>query len=77
MIYVRSSRDPRAFLQNGFWFFTILAFVGLVVGAFFIPRDGSFESVFMYFGIVGGFMFILVQLIYVEREVGGEIREWQ
>jgi hypothetical protein len=62
MIYVRSSRDPRSMIQNGFWFFKILVLGGLLVGAFYIP-SGSFEEVFMYFGIVGGFLFILVQLI--------------
>ena len=76
MIYVRSSKDPRAYLQNGFWFFKILALVGLVVGAFFIPRDGSFESVFMYFGIVGGFMFILVQLILIIDFVHSWNEKW-
>ena len=39
-----------------------LILVGLLVGAFYIP-SGQFEQVFMYFGIVGGFMFILMQLI--------------
>lgn len=63
MAFVRDSRDPRARIQNGFWFFKALAVIGLVVGAFYIPQNGGFEGVFMYFGIVGGFMFILVQLI--------------
>ena len=62
MAFVRNSRDPRAFIQNGFWFFKFLMLVGIVVGAFYIPA-GDFEAVFMYFGIVGGFLFILVQLI--------------
>ena len=63
MVFVRSSRDPRASIQNGFWFFKFLALVGITVGAFYIPQNGAFEEVFMYFGIVGGFLFILVQLI--------------
>ena len=63
MAYVENSRDPRAMIQNGFWFFKGLALIGLVVGAFYIPQNGSFETVFMYFGIVGGFFFILVQLV--------------
>lgn len=37
--------------------------MGICVGAFYIPQNGSFEQVFMYFGIVGGFLFILIQLI--------------
>ncbi|XP_017331411.1 serine incorporator 2 isoform X1 [Ictalurus punctatus] len=62
MIRVRSSKDPRAAIQNGFWFFKFLILVGITVGAFFIP-DGTFHNVWFYFGIVGSFMFILIQLI--------------
>lgn len=65
MVFVRSSRDPRASIQNGFWFFKFLAFVGILVGAFYIPQQGSFETVWMYFGIIGGFLFILIQLILI------------
>ncbi|XP_062848221.1 serine incorporator 2 [Trichomycterus rosablanca] len=62
MIRVRSSKDPRAAIQNGFWFFKFLILVGITVGAFFIP-DGTFHNVWFYFGIVGSFIFILIQLI--------------
>lgn len=62
MIRVRSSRDPRAAVQNGFWFFKFLILVGITVGAFFIP-DGTFNTVWFYFGVVGSFIFILIQLI--------------
>lgn len=65
MVFVRNSRDPRAMLQNGLWFFKILIVIGLLVGAFYIPADGSFENVFMYFGIIGGFLFIIMQLILI------------
>lgn len=65
MVFVRNSRDPRAMLQNGLWFFKILIFIGLLVGAFMLPKDGSFENVFMYFGIIGGFLFIIMQLILI------------
>ena len=40
MICVKSSKDPRAYIQNGFWFFKWLVVIGLVVAFFFIP-DGS------------------------------------
>jgi hypothetical protein len=63
MIYVRSSHDPRARIQNGFWFFKILIVIGVLVGAFYIPENEGFETVFMYFGIIGGSLFILVQLV--------------
>ncbi|XP_068023557.1 serine incorporator 2 [Melanerpes formicivorus] len=62
MLCVRSSRDPRAAVQNGFWFFKFLVLVGITVGAFYIP-DGTFTSVWFYFGVVGSFLFILVQLV--------------
>ncbi|KAK2830051.1 hypothetical protein Q5P01_017982 [Channa striata] len=62
MIRVRSSKDPRASIQNGFWFFKFLVLVGLTVGAFFIP-DGTFNTVWYYFGVVGSFIFIIIQLV--------------
>ncbi|XP_029298448.1 serine incorporator 2 [Cottoperca gobio] len=62
MIRVRSSKDPRAAIQNGFWFFKFLLLVGITVGAFFIP-DGIFNTVWFYFGMVGSFFFIIIQLI--------------
>ncbi|XP_006862244.1 PREDICTED: serine incorporator 2 [Chrysochloris asiatica] len=62
MICVRSSRDPRAAIQNGFWFFKFLIFVGITVGAFYIP-DGSFSNIWFYCGAVGSFLFILIQLM--------------
>ncbi|XP_055656632.1 serine incorporator 2 isoform X1 [Falco peregrinus] len=62
MVCVRSSKDPRAAVQNGFWFFKFLVLVGITVGAFYIP-DGVFTSVWFYFGVVGSFLFILIQLI--------------
>lgn len=63
MVYVRNSRDPRSGIQNGFWFIKFLILLGICIGAFYIPQNGSFEQVFMYFGIIGGFMFIVIQLI--------------
>eukprot|EP00057_Strongylocentrotus_purpuratus_P001037 XP_001190705.2 PREDICTED: probable serine incorporator [Strongylocentrotus purpuratus] len=62
MINVKSSKDPRSPIQNGFWFFKFLVMCGLCVAAFFIP-NGSFENVFMYFGMVGAFAFIIIQLV--------------
>ncbi|XP_038613872.1 serine incorporator 2 [Tachyglossus aculeatus] len=64
MICVRSSQDPRAAVQNGFWFFKFLVLLGITVGAFYIP-DGHFTEVWHYFGVVGSFLFLLVQLILV------------
>jgi len=67
MIGVKSSKDPRAGIQNGFWAIKYLVLIGTAVGAFFIPEDGSgtFGTTWMYFGLIGGFLFILIQLILV------------
>uniref|UniRef100_A0AAY5JWB7 Serine incorporator 2, like n=1 Tax=Esox lucius TaxID=8010 RepID=A0AAY5JWB7_ESOLU len=62
MVRVKSSKDPRAAIQNGFWFFKFLILVGITVGAFFI-QDGTFHTVWFYFGVVGSFIFIIIQLI--------------
>jgi hypothetical protein len=64
MIGVKTSKDPRAGIQNGFWGLKYLIVIGICVGAFFIPR-GAFGTTWMYFGMIGGFAFILIQLILI------------
>ncbi|XP_034841431.1 probable serine incorporator isoform X2 [Maniola hyperantus] len=64
MIGVKSSKDPRAGIQNGFWGIKYLVVIGGIIGAFFIP-EGSFASTWMVFGMIGGFCFILIQLILI------------
>ncbi|KAG5322757.1 SERIC protein, partial [Pseudoatta argentina] len=64
MIRVKSSRDPRAPIQNGFWAIKYLLIIGGIIGAFFIP-ERSFGSTWMYFGMLGGFLFIIIQLILI------------
>jgi len=64
MIGVKSSRDARAGIQNGFWGLKYLIVIGGTVGAFFIP-EGNFGPTWMYFGMIGGFLFILIQLILI------------
>lgn len=63
-IGVKSSKDPRAGIQNGFWGLKYLIIIGGMIGAFFIPK-GTFGEVWMYFGMIGGFLFILIQLILI------------
>lgn len=62
MYGVKSSKDARSGIQNGFWGIKVLIFIGAIVGAFFIP-DGKFTEVWMYFGLIGAFLFILIQLV--------------
>jgi len=75
MLYVRSSEDPRAMIQNGFLFFKYLALIGICVGAFYIP-SGAFEDVMLYFGIFGGGLFIIIQLILVVDFVHSWNESW-
>ncbi|XP_004631071.1 serine incorporator 3 [Octodon degus] len=62
MINVKTSKDPRAAIHNGFWFFKIAAIVGIMVGSFYIP-EGTFTSVLFVFGLAGAALFILFQLV--------------
>ncbi|XP_026726115.1 probable serine incorporator isoform X2 [Trichoplusia ni] len=63
-IGVKSSKDPRAGIQNGFWGIKYLLVIGGIIGAFFIP-EGQFASTWMVFGMIGGFGFIVIQLILI------------
>lgn len=65
MIKVESSKDPRSAIQNGFWFFKIIIVVGIAIGALFIPNGNDFNTVWMWFGMIGGFLFLLIQLILI------------
>jgi len=64
MINVKTSKDPRSAVQNGFWFFKFLVILGIIIGAFFIPR-GDFGTAWMWIGMIGGFCFILIQLVLI------------
>ncbi|XP_004430427.1 PREDICTED: serine incorporator 3 [Ceratotherium simum simum] len=62
MLKVKTSKDPRAAVHNGFWFFKIAAIVGIMVGSFYIP-GGHFTTAWFVIGMVGAFFFILIQLV--------------
>uniref|UniRef100_A0A0K2TW47 Putative serine incorporatorlike [Megachile rotundata] n=1 Tax=Lepeophtheirus salmonis TaxID=72036 RepID=A0A0K2TW47_LEPSM len=61
-IGVKYNTDPRAPIQNDFWALKYLLVLVGWIGAFFIPK-GTFGTTWMYFGLIGAFAFILVQLI--------------
>lgn len=65
MVGVRSSRDGRAVIQNGFWGPKYLILIAAIVGAFFIPETSSFSSTWMVIGMMGGALFIIIQLILI------------
>ncbi|XP_055376848.1 probable serine incorporator isoform X2 [Condylostylus longicornis] len=64
MIGVKSSRDPRAGIQNGFWGLKFLICIGIMIGACFIPNN-EFSTAMMWIGLIGGFAFIIVQLVLI------------
>ncbi|XP_068118981.1 serine incorporator 3 [Hyperolius riggenbachi] len=87
MIGVKTSKDPRAAIHNGFWFFKILIIVGIMVGAFYIP-EGPFTRTWFVFGASGALCFIVIQLVllvdfahawnesWVERMEEGNSKCW-
>lgn len=62
MIGASSSKDPRSPIQNGFWAIKYMIVIGITIGALFIPA-GSFGTAWMWVGLIGGLVFILVQLV--------------
>lgn len=64
MVNVRSTQDPRSGIQNGFWGFKYIIIIASMIGAFWIPY-GSFEEAWMVIGMIGGFLFIIIQLVLI------------
>ena len=64
MLNVKSSNDPRAGIQNGFWGIKYIIIIASMVAAFWIPED-TFGQVWMWFGLIGGSLFILIQLVLI------------
>lgn len=62
MIGAKSSKDARAPIQNGFWGIKYVIVIGLTIAAFFIPA-GYLSTTWMWVGMIGGFAFILMQLV--------------
>ncbi|CAH1802927.1 unnamed protein product [Owenia fusiformis] len=60
--WVTTSAGWRGGIHNGYWLFKFLILGGFVAGAFFIP-GGTFSGVWLYVGMAGGFLFIILQLI--------------
>ncbi|KAI9843651.1 MAG: hypothetical protein M1838_002526 [Thelocarpon superellum] len=62
LLGVRSSRDGRAAIQNGFWGPKIIAWLGLIVLTFFIP-NAFFKFWGTYFALIGAMLFLLLGLV--------------
>uniref|UniRef100_A0A8C4IBK0 Serine incorporator 5 n=1 Tax=Dicentrarchus labrax TaxID=13489 RepID=A0A8C4IBK0_DICLA len=62
-IKVSNSTSWRAAIHNGFWLLKFIALVACCAGGFFIPEQEIFLKVWRYVGAVGGFFFLLIQLM--------------
>ena len=62
LLGVKSSRDGRAALQNGYWGPKIMVWLVFVVMSFFIP-EGFFQVWGQYFALAGAMLFVLLGLI--------------
>jgi hypothetical protein len=60
LIGAKSNKDPRGFIQNGWWGIKFLAIIGIMVAAFFIP-NATFIP-FAWISLFGAAIFILIQL---------------
>ncbi|XP_065912040.1 probable serine incorporator isoform X2 [Dysidea avara] len=65
MLFVRNSKDPRSYIQNGFWFFKWLLLIGMIIGFFFIPVNGdlAFSKAALVIGMIGACCFIVLQVV--------------
>ncbi|MCJ1229502.1 hypothetical protein MMC12_006169 [Toensbergia leucococca] len=62
LLGVKSSRDGRAGLQNGYWGPKIILWLAFIVMTFFIP-ESFFQVWGQYFALIGAMMFVLLGLI--------------
>ncbi|XP_060592180.1 serine incorporator 5-like isoform X2 [Ruditapes philippinarum] len=60
-VCVPNSNQWRGHIHNGYWLFKLILLICCCTGAFFIPT--GFSIYWMYVGMAGGFIFILLQLI--------------
>ncbi|XP_069035460.1 serine incorporator 3 isoform X3 [Lepisosteus oculatus] len=65
MINVKNSRDPRAAVHNGFWFFKVAAIIAVTVGAFYIPEGPFTRTLLSVTGLNYVLSLIAVVLFYV------------
>lgn len=75
-VCVRNSSDCRAGIHNGFWFVKCLFLIGICAAAFYFPGHERFGIVWMYFGMIGGFLFIILQMYLIVSFAHTWYRKW-
>lgn len=88
MVGVKSSTDGRSAIQNGWWGLKLVFILGISVAAFFIPNT-FFHKGFSVVAMLGGFLFLIIQLIllvdfahawadsWIEKmEEGSKMHKW-
>ncbi|CAB3988983.1 probable serine incorporator [Paramuricea clavata] len=58
---VKSQKECRAGINNGFWGIKFIALLILCGWSFWVESD-KFANTWMYFGLIGGLLFIVIQL---------------
>lgn len=64
MMGVKDSRDRRTPIQNGFWGLKYLIVFAGIIGSFFIV-PGNFSHIWMICGMIGGFIYLVLQFVQV------------
>ncbi|VVC26196.1 Serine incorporator/TMS membrane protein [Cinara cedri] len=75
MMGVKDSRDKRAPIQNGFWGIKYLIVFAGVCGSFFIA-PGSFSHIWMICGMIGGFIYLILQFVQVLDSAHSLAESW-
>lgn len=75
MLGVKTSKDPRSPIQNGFWGFKYIILIGMTIGFFYIRSEHLSEPL-MWIGMIGGFLFILIQLVLIIDFAHGLAESW-
>lgn len=65
MLNVTSTSEFRAKIHNGFWYIKLMVLFGIVVTTFYLPSISLFWRIWMYIGLTGGFIFILLQIVLI------------
>ena len=55
----------RAKLNNGFWIIKAILLIAIMTSTFLIPRKSEFFRIWMYVCLIGGFIFMLYQIMLV------------